>query len=99
VIKPECESGAIGNRENRLQIVQRAKSYELTGGVRCACWNWRARQDNRGPIAPGRIGLIAGQPLPSLGDNSGLEPVSPVTPPLDARTQMRARHKLRLGYL
>src|SRR5438132_7057914 len=40
---------------------------------------------NRGPIAPGRIGLIGGQTLPSLGEISGLVPVSPVVPPLEAK--------------
>ena len=40
---------------------------------------------NRGPIVPGRIGLIGGQALPSFGDNKGLDPVNPVTPPLEAK--------------
>src|ERR1051325_6171226 len=39
----------------------------------------------RGPIAPGRIGLIAGQRLPSFGEISGLLPVNAVVPPLDAK--------------
>src|SRR5215218_6794526 len=39
----------------------------------------------RGPIAPGRIGLIAGHALPSFGDMSGLLPVSAVVPPLEAK--------------
>src|SRR5437879_11816365 len=37
------------------------------------------------PIVPGRIGLIAGQTLPSFGEISGLVPVSPVVPPLEAK--------------
>src|SRR5215210_57456 len=40
---------------------------------------------NRGPMAPGRIGLIAGHKLPSLGDMSGLLPVRAVVPPLEAK--------------
>src|SRR6185312_3429609 len=34
----------------------------------------------RGPMAPGAIGLIAGQTLPSLGDVKALLPVSAVVP-------------------
>ena len=40
---------------------------------------------NRGPISPGKIGLIAGQTLPSLGEISGLLPLSAVEPPLEAK--------------
>ena len=40
---------------------------------------------NLGPIVPGRIGLIAGQPLPSFGDINGLLPVNAVEPPLEAK--------------
>src|ERR1043166_4908007 len=48
---------------------------------------------NRGPIAPGRIGLIAGHALPSFGDNKGLDPVNAVTPPLEAKNAYaRAPH-------
>src|SRR2546430_402231 len=39
----------------------------------------------REPITPGKIGLIAGQTLPSLGLVSGLVPVRPVEPPLEAK--------------
>src|SRR6185503_5824920 len=39
----------------------------------------------RGPIAPGRIGLIAGQRLPSFGEINGLLPVNAVVPPLKAK--------------
>src|SRR5687767_6826788 len=39
----------------------------------------------RGPIAPGKMGLIAGHKLPSFGDVNGLLPVKAVVPPLDAK--------------
>src|SRR5882724_9876903 len=39
----------------------------------------------RGPIVPGKIGLIAGQTLPSLGEPSALLPERAVDPPLDAK--------------
>ena len=39
----------------------------------------------RGPIVPGRMGLIAGHKLPSLGEVSGLRPVNAVVPPLEAK--------------
>ena len=39
----------------------------------------------RGPMTPGRIGVIAGHRLPSFGDERGLLPVKAVVPPLDAK--------------
>ena len=39
----------------------------------------------RGPIVPGRIGLIAGHKLPSFGEVNGLLPVNAVVPPLEAK--------------
>src|SRR6185369_15531380 len=52
----------------------------------------------RGPIAPGRIGLIAGQPLPSFGEINGLLPVNPVVPPLDAKKAYARAPQIKVGF-
>src|SRR6185369_9204915 len=52
----------------------------------------------RGPIAPGRIGLIAGQPLPSFGEISGLLPVSAVVPPLEAKNAYARAPQILVGF-
>src|ERR1044071_7414008 len=51
----------------------------------------------RGPIAPGRIGLIAGHKLPSFGDKSGLLPVKPVVPPLAAKKAYARAPQMAVG--
>ena len=53
---------------------------------------------NRGPIAPGRIGLIAGHRLPSFGDNKGLDPVNAVTPPLEAKNAYARAPQIAVGF-
>ena len=51
----------------------------------------------RDPIVPGRIGLMAGQALPSFGDSSGLLPVKPVVPPLAAKKAYARAPQINVG--
>src|SRR5262249_48546228 len=53
---------------------------------------------NRGPMVPGRMGLMAGHALPSFGDRSGLLPESAVEPPLDAKNAYARAPQIAVGF-
>ena len=52
----------------------------------------------RGPMAPGRIGLIAGHTLPSFGEVRGLLPESAVEPPLEAKNPYARAPQMAVGF-